>query len=199
VAASPDPARVTVDVGLLVGVPAGGDPHRWYHPSDVHAVIAAITDGYKKLDPANAAYYDARRRVFETIDLARYDSLIADIKAKYAGTPIGASESVVTGLAEATGLVILTPERFMAAVSEGTGPNAADKATVDAQIRSKEIKVLIYNRQNATPDVAALVQEARTAGVPVVTVTETMVPVTGTFQDWQTAQLEAALHQATGK
>ena len=87
-------------------------------------------------------------------------------------------------------------------MSEGAAPTAADKALADAQIREHRIKVFIYNRQNATPDVAALVKEAQAAGIPVVTVTETMVPASGTFQDWQSAQLEriaAALHTATGK
>jgi zinc/manganese transport system substrate-binding protein len=202
VAASPDPSRVVLDVGQLVGVAAGGNPHRWYYPADVRAVIDAITADYKKLDPSNASYYDRQRTRFETVALAKYDSLIAGIKAKYAGTPIGASESIVIGLAEGTGLKLLTPQTFLEAISEGNGPTAADKATVDAQIRTHAIKVFIYNRQNSTPDVTALVSEARAAGIPVVTVTETMVPATGTFQDWQTAQLEqleTALHQATGR
>jgi zinc/manganese transport system substrate-binding protein len=200
--ANPDPARLVIDVGQLAGVPAGGNPHQWYYPSVVHAFIAKVTEDYKRLDPANAAYYDQQRTKFETVSLATYDSLLAQIKAKYAGTPIGASESIVIGLADGTGLKMLTPETFLMAVSEGTGPTAADKATVDAQIRSKQIKVFVYNRQNATPDVALLVKEAQAAGISVVTVTETMVPASGTFQGWQTAQLEAlklALQLATGK
>jgi zinc/manganese transport system substrate-binding protein len=202
ISANPDPAQVVLDVGRLVGVPAGGNPHRWYYPSDVHAVIAQITADYKKLDPAHAAYYDQQRTRFETVSLAQYDSLIAGIKAKYAGTPIGASESIVVGLAEGAGLHLITPNSFLNAISQGNGPTAADKSTVDAQIRDRLLKVFIYNAQNATPDVAALVSEAKAAGIRVVTVTETMVPANGTFQGWQTAQLErleAALHEATGR
>ncbi len=36
--------------------------------------------------------------------LARYHRLLAEIRNRYAGTPVGASESIVEGLAEATGL-----------------------------------------------------------------------------------------------
>ena len=79
----------------------------------------------------------------------------------------------------------------MNAISEGTGPTVADKATVDAQIKARRIKVFIYNRQNSTPDVMALVNEAKAQGIPVVTVTETLEPATATFQDWQSAQLES--------
>lgn len=201
-AASPNTKRIELNVGDLVGVPPGGNPHRWYAPADVHKVVEQIAADYKRADPADAAYFDQRRRAFETTSLARYDSLVAQIRSKYGGTPIGASESVVSPLADALGLKVLTPATFLTAVSEGEGPTAADKATVDGQIRSKQIKVFIYNEQNSTPDIVALVNEAKANGIPVVTITETLVPATATFQDWQSAQLESlqrALAQATGR
>jgi zinc/manganese transport system substrate-binding protein len=202
VAADPGASRAVLDVGALARVPAGGNPHLWYSPAVVRDVVARITEDYTRLDPGGASYYDGLRRSFESTSLKRYDGLIAEIRAKYAGTPVGASEGIVTPLAEGLGLKVLTPETFLTAISEGTGPTAADKAIVDAQIRSNQIKVFIYNAQNATPDVATLVAAAKARGIPVVTITETMVPATGDFQDWQTAQLEAllaALRQATGR
>ena len=201
-AADAEPAKVVLDVGRLAGVPAGGNPHLWYSPADVRAVIAAITSDYVTIDPSHAAYFEERRHAFETVSLAKYDSLVAGIRATYAGTPIGASESIVAPLASGLGLTVLTPERFLSAISEGSDPSAADKALADSQIRSGKVAVFVYNAQNVTPDVTALVAEARARGIPVVTVTETMVPADGTFQDWQTAQLEAiqaALHTATGR
>lgn len=200
--ANPNPQRTVLNVGDLVGVEEGGNPHRWYSPDDVHKVIEQITADYKKLDPADAAYFDQRKQSFETQTLGQYNQLIADIKAKYAGTPIGASESIVTPLAEGLGLQMLTPESFLDAISEGSDPTAADKATIDDQIKNKQIKIYVYNSQNSTPDVQAQVDEAEAAGIPVTTVTETLTPAGATFQDWQTTQLqgiEQALAQATGK
>ena len=194
--------RLVLSVGDAVGVKPGGNPHRWYSPDDVHRVIALITDDYKSLDPKGAAYFDRQRQLFESKTLAAYDGLIADTKAKYTGTPIGASESIVAPLAQALGLDLLTPASFLNAVSEGTDPTAQDKATIDRQIKGKEIKVYIYNSQNATPDIQTQVAEAQAAGIPVVAITETLNPVTATFQDWQVAQLtriQAALARATGK
>jgi zinc/manganese transport system substrate-binding protein len=201
-AASPDDSRVVLEVGRVARVPAGGNPHLWYSPADVHKVIARIAGDYTRLDPSDAAYFHARRRAYEGVSLAEYDRLIAGIRSRYRGTPVGASESVVAPLASALGLRMLTPRAFLDAISEGVDPTAADKATVDAQIRSRRIKVLFYNEQNATPDVTAMVSAARAAGIPVVTVTETMVPASATFQDWQTRQLRAterALKIATGR
>ena len=50
-AANPVSGRVVLDVGDLVGIKPGGNPHRWYSPTDVQRVIAAIVRDYTKLDP----------------------------------------------------------------------------------------------------------------------------------------------------
>ncbi|MBD0748053.1 metal ABC transporter solute-binding protein, Zn/Mn family [Streptomyces sp. CBMA152] len=200
--ADPGSGRTDLKVGDLVGVKPGGNPHRWYSPDDVHKVVEKITGDFKKLDPADAAYFDAQKKTYEGQTLAPYDKLVVDIKAKYANTPIGASESIVTPLAEGLGLKMLTPESFLDAISEGSDPTAKDKSAIDRQIKNKLIKVYVYNSQNSTPDVAAQVKEAKAQGIPVATVTETLTPAGASFQDWQVRQLqgiEQALAQATGK
>jgi zinc/manganese transport system substrate-binding protein len=111
-----------------------------------------------------------------------YFALVQTIRTRYRGTPVGASESLVSPLAQATGLDLVTPPSFLAAISEGTDPTAADKATIDAQLRNRSVKIYICNRQNATPDVQRQVEEARAAGIPVVTVTETLTPAGASFQ-----------------
>ncbi|MFC4034713.1 metal ABC transporter solute-binding protein, Zn/Mn family [Streptomyces polygonati] len=200
--ANPAPGRTVLTVGDLVGIKDGGNPHRWYSPSDVHHVIEQITADYKKADPADAAYFDAQKTTFETQTLGEYNSLIADIKAKYAGTPIGASESIVSPLADGLGLKMLTPYSFLSAISEGSDPSAQDKATIDHQIATKQIKLYVYNSQNATPDVQEQVKAAKANGIEVATVTETLTPAGASFQQWQVAELKGlqqALAKATGK
>ena len=201
-AASPNSSREVIDVGDLVHVGDGGNPHRWYSPADVTMVANAITADLKKLDPADAGYFDAQRSTFATTGLGTYNSLIQQIQTRYAGTAVGASESIFAPLAAALKLNLLTPPSFLKAISEGTDPSAADLSTIGSQIRTKKIKVYVYNSQNATPDVAAQVKAAKAAGIPVATVTETLSPASATFEQWQSAQLRAlmgALHQATGK
>ncbi|MCC9306113.1 zinc ABC transporter substrate-binding protein [Kitasatospora sp. RB6PN24] len=201
-AANPAGGRTVLKVGDLLGKKEGDNPHQWYSADSVHKVIDQITADYKKIDPADAAYFDTQKNSFETQTLAKYNQLEADIKAKYAGTPIGASESIVTPLAESVGLKMLTPETFLDAESEGTDPTAADKATIDQQISGKQIKIYVFNTQNSDPDVVAQVNAAKAQGIPVAQVTETLAPANATFQDWQTQQLqgiEDALKQATGK
>ena len=190
-----------LDVGQLVGIPDGGNPHRWYSPSNVQTVISTITADYKQLDPKDSAYFDAQNEAFQTTGLARYNQLVNQIKAQYPGVPVGASESIFAPLAQALGLDLITPSTFLDAISEGTEPTAQDKATIDSQIKGHQISVYVYNSQNSTPDVQAQVKEARAAGIPVTTITETLAPASASFQAWQVNQLEGlanALHRATG-
>ncbi|WP_329576422.1 zinc ABC transporter substrate-binding protein [Kitasatospora sp. NBC_01250] len=201
-AANPAPSRTALKVGDLVGLKEGDNPHQWYSHDSVDKVIDRITADYKKIDPADAASFDAQKQTFLMQTLAPYNQLESDIKAKYAGTPIGASESIVTPLAESVGLKMLTPESFLDAESEGTDPTAADKSTIDQQIAGKQIKIYVFNTQNSDPDVMAQVSAAKAQGIPVAQVTETLAPAGATFQDWQVKELqgiEDALKQATGK
>ena len=164
--------------------------------------IGAVTAGYSRLDPKHAPYFAARERSFEAAGLRAYHGLIAQIRQRYAGTAVGASESIFAPMAQALGLRLITPSGFLAAISDGTDPTAADKATTDRQISTRAIRVWVYNRQNTTPDVQRLNAAARRAGVPVTTITETPVPASATFQAWQVAQLESlrrALARATGR
>ncbi len=194
--------RLVLSVGDVTGLKPGDNPHQWYSPEVVHKVIVQLTADLKALDPKDADYFDAQRQLYETTALSEYDSLISGIKARYAGTTVGASESIVIPLTSALGLDLLTPESFLNAISEGIEPTGQDKATIDEQIKSKKIKVYLYNSQNATPDIQSQIGEAKAAGIPVVTISETLEPATATFQDWQVAQLksiQAALAEATGK
>src|SRR6266480_4401548 len=96
IAANPVSVRIVLNVGDLVGIRRGGNPHRWYSPPDVQRVVGAIVRDYDTLDPKNARYFARRKERFETRGLAEYRRLIATIKRKYHGVPVGASESVFT-------------------------------------------------------------------------------------------------------
>jgi zinc/manganese transport system substrate-binding protein len=199
---NPSSSRTVLDVGDLLGLKQGDNPHQWYSPSAVETAADQIVADYKKLDPKDAAYFDRRRSAFETQGLSEYHRLIAQIRARYAGVPVGYSESIFQPLGEALGLELMTPYSFAKAISEGTDVSAADAQTVDAQARNGQIKVWIYNSQNATPDVQRVNEIARSAHVAVTTITETLSPASASFEQWQAAELRSlqqALREATGR
>ena len=201
-AANPDSARIVLTVGDLLRLHDGDNPHRWYNPADVEAVSNKIAADLEKLDPKHSAYFASQLRTFETGDLAQYHALIAQIKSRYAGVPVGASESIFALQAPALGLNLTTPYSFMKAISEGTEVSAQDTITTEDQITGHAVKVWVYNSQNATPEIQHLNSLARQNHIPIATVTETLSPQTDTFEQWQVSQLEGierALHQATGR
>src|SRR5438105_849384 len=54
-AANPVSGRVTLNVGGLLHLKDGDNPHRWYDPANVEAVANAITADLSRLDPKDAS------------------------------------------------------------------------------------------------------------------------------------------------
>jgi zinc/manganese transport system substrate-binding protein len=191
--ANPVAGRLVMNVGSILKLGQGENPHQWYAPASVQKVIAQITADYDRLDPRDAPYFAARRKLFETSGLRTYDRLLGEIRARYAGTPVGYSESIFRPLGEALGLKLLTPYSFAKAIAEGTDVTAQDKETVDTQAENRQIAVWVLNSQNITPDIQRVNQIASQSGIPIATVTETLSPATASFQDWQVAELRGLL------
>jgi zinc/manganese transport system substrate-binding protein len=201
-AANPVSGRVALTVGELLGLKEGDNAHQWYSPSSVMKVVGQITRDYDKLDPTDSSYFARQKLRFLTHGLAHYNRLRAEIRAKYAGTPVGYSESIFAPLGADLGLKLMTPYSFSKAIAEGTEVTAQDKQTVDSQAQNGQIKVWVYNSQNVTPDVQRVTSIVKAQHIPIATVTETLSPASDSFEQWQVAELEGlmkALHQATGK
>lgn len=199
--ANPSSGRLVLNVGDLVGKKSGDNPHLWYNPDFVSSVIERIIKDLSTLAPSDAAFFAHQQTQFTTSGLKDYHDVIAAIKQNYGGTPVGSTESIFVYMAAALGLDLTTPTGFMDAISEGNDVTAADKATFDQQVTQKQIKVLVYNTQNATPDTESVKAKATTAGIPVVGITETLDPAIDTFEAWQVSQLtdlKNALAKATG-
>jgi zinc/manganese transport system substrate-binding protein len=200
--ANPVGGRTVLNVGDALGLKAGDNPHQWYAPSAMRRIVAEITAAYEQLEPQDASYFAQQRRLFESRELKRYDQLRAEIRARYAGVPVGYSESIFAPLGEEEGLKLLTPYSFAKAIAEGSEVSASDKQTVDSQAQNRAIKVWVFNAQNVTPDVQRVSEIARAQQIPIATVTETLSPASDSFEQWQVAQLEGlerALREATGR
>jgi zinc/manganese transport system substrate-binding protein len=190
--------RQVLNIAQLLGRKPGENPHFWYNPVYVLSVADKITAEYGSIDPGGASFFDQQRSAFAT-SLKPYSDRIADIRSRFAGTPIGSTESIFVYMASALGLDLISPPEFMDAVAEGTDPPASALATFHDQVAGRKIKVLVYNVQASSALTTSLKQLAQQQGIPSVGVTETLQPVGAGFQDWQNMQLaalEAALASA---
>lgn len=189
VAASPNPQRTLLAVASLTGHRAGDNPHLWYDPATAPALAEAVVGFLVRADPGHAALYRDRLRAFRA-SLRPLARAIGALRARYAGTPVAVTEPVFNYMAQAIGLAILTPVAFQKAIEEGRDPPAAATARMEDQLRTREVRLLLYNTQTISPVTTRMRQLARQAGIPVVGVSETEPPGTS-YQQWMLGQLEA--------
>jgi len=83
-ASNPAGSRRVLEVGALLGLKEGDNPHRWYAPADVQKVIQQIVSDFKQADPQDAAYFDQQQSSYTTTALQRYNGLISQIKQQTA-------------------------------------------------------------------------------------------------------------------
>jgi len=198
--ANPSSRRSVLIVADLVGKKAGDNPHFWYDPAYVVKVADAITARYKAADRGDSAFYDQRRAELGAA-LKPYLDRIGEIRQKFTGVKVGATEDVFQYLANATGLDLVSPPEFMQAVAEGNDPPAGAVVAFQDQVSQKQVKVLVYNLQTVTAVTTNIRHQAQAQDIPVVGISETLQPESASFQDWQLAQLIAlqnALASAAG-
>lgn len=183
-----NPNRKVLNVGDLFGVQDGGNPHLWYNPAYVNQASSQIEQDLIALDPADATDFKTNYTTLQS-SLAEYQGRIAAIKQQYAGTKVASTESIFVYLANAAGLDLVSPPEFIDAVAEGNDPPAASVVEFENQLRSGQVKVLVYNEQTVTPLTQEMKALAAQEQIPVIGVTETIQPPDATFQEWMNAQV----------
>ena len=191
---SKSPAREVIEVAKLMHKKPGNNPHLWYEPAAVSALAEVLAARLTKLEPANRADYARGLAAFET-SMLELRERIATLRNKYAGTAVTATEPVFDYMADALGLKMRNG-RFQLAVMNGTEPSAAAIAAFERDLRTRAVKVLLYNSQTSQALAERMRTIAEQAGVPVVAVTETE-PQGLTYQEWMLAQLDT-LDRALG-
>jgi zinc/manganese transport system substrate-binding protein len=169
--------------------------HVWYGVDNAQAIAVAVTDALKRRDPADSALFARNLLTFDQ-SLGRIREKMARLKARWNGTPVGLTETIFLYQANPIGLAVLTPLEFQKAVAEGNDPPADTAVAAERQVKEKKIKTLIVNGQTISPVTEKLRSDAHAAGIPVVTVTETM-PAGLSYQDWMMGQL-VMLEKALG-
>jgi|ERR1700688_499142 len=194
-AASPRPGRTVITAADLVHKKAGDNPHLWYDPATMPAVAKAIAAALTKADATHASDYAARLAT-TLVSLERIGQRAAQLKAKYKGQAVTATEPVFGPMAEALGLAMRN-QRFQLAMMNDTEPSARDVAAFENDLRDRKVKALLYNAQVSGKLTQRLLDIAKQAKVPVVGVTETQ-PANVSFQDWMLGELDALDKALTG-
>ena len=180
--------RKVVVVADLVHKKAGDNPHLWYQPATMPAVARALSADLAAADPAHRDGYAKRLKAF-TDGLAPLSTKIEEIRGKYQGASVTATEPVFGYMAEALGLEMRN-KRFQLAVMNDTEPSASEVAAFQNDLKERKVKALLYNSQVTDESTRRLLDIAHAAKVPVVGVTETE-PAGTTYESWMLGQLDA--------
>ena len=187
-AAQKAPGREEIFVAALAHKKPGDNPHLWYDPATIRAVADALVADLATADPTHRADYEKAGAAF-VATLGPLDAKIADMRKKYGGQPIIASEPVFGYMADLLGLKV-HGEEFALAVMNNAEPSASDVAAFEDDLRGHKVKVMLYNAQAGEPAVQRLMRIANDEKIPVVGVSETE-PGDTTYQRWMTTQLDA--------
>ena len=187
-AASKAPDRKVIVVADLVHRKSGDNPHLWYDPATMPALAKTLAAEFAGRDPVHRADYESRLQAF-LASLEPMNRKIAELRQKYAGQPVSATEPVFGYMSDALGLDMRN-QPFQIAVMNDTEPSASQIAAFEKDLKSRAVKVLFYNSQ-VTDDLTARLQKiAQESGVPIVGVSETEPPGLS-YQAWMGGQLEA--------
>lgn len=186
--ASDNQNKEVLNIADFLGKKEGDNPHMWYSPEYVNAVIARMEQNLITLDPADTSYYQAQYAALQS-NLAEYQNRIAAIKQQYGGVQVAATEDIFAYLAAASGLNLVSPPVFIEAVAEGNDPPAQSIVQFEDQLKSGKIRVLVYNEQTVTPLTQNIKALAAEENIPVIGVTETIYPPDATFQEWMNAEI----------
>jgi zinc/manganese transport system substrate-binding protein len=180
-----DSLGVTVTGGIVTG-----NPHLWYDPTYVEQVVAWMYHNLSTIASSLTSYFTAQYDNL-TASLTSLYSEVATIKGQFAGTVVASTESIFVYLANATGLDLVSPPAFMEAIAEGNDPSDQSVVTFQCQLSSGHVRVLVFNAQTVTPITTNMKAVAQDHNVSVMSVTETIVPPTATFQEWMGGELNA--------
>ena len=188
-----------LNVASILHKSEGDNPHFWYSPYYVNSTVHQMYLDLISIDQNGTSYYTQQYAALNQ-SLGTYNQKIDQIKARFSGTKVASTESIFVYLANATGLNLVSPPAFMQAVSEGNDPSSQDVITFTKQLENGTAKMLVYNNQTVTDVTTNMQGIAIRYHVPIVGITETIVPPTEPFQDWMNAELtsiQTALQQVT--
>ncbi len=178
-----DPEIDAVDAYSLRGTQGRDNEHVFYDLGVAKAVADEIAKRLGEIDSTHADQYRSNARRFgeQADDIATSEREIG--KAHPSGSVI-ATEPVAYYLLRNAGIADRTPAGFASAVEEGDDPAPADVAAVLDLISSHQVSVLLFNPQTETAATEQIQDAARSASLPVVTVTETL-PSGVDYLTWQ--------------
>lgn len=180
--------RTVIVVADLIGKKTGDNPHIWYDPNAMLSFAKVLADDLSAADPAHRSDYQDRLARFQQ-SMQPVQAKIAALHERLAGTPVTATEPVFGYMFDALGLQVRN-QSFQLSVMNDTEPSASDVAAFERDLKTHQVKLLIYNSQASDPIAERMMKLAKASHIPIVGAAETEPPGK-TYQQWMTSELDA--------
>lgn len=180
--------RTVIVVAELIGKKAGDNPHIWYDPNTMLTFAKVLADDLSAADPAHRSDYQHRLARFQQ-SMQPIQAKIAALHERLAGTPVTATEPVFGYMFDALGMRVRN-RSFQLSVMNDTEPSASDVAGFERDLKTHQVRLLVYNSQASDPIAERMMRLAKASHIPVVGAAETEPPGK-TYQQWMTSELDA--------
>jgi zinc/manganese transport system substrate-binding protein len=180
--------RKVIVVADLVGKKTGDNPHVWYDPATMLAFAKSLSDMLAAEDPDHKDGYAQRLMQFED-SVKPIQDKIMELHDRLNGTPVTATEPIFGYMFDLLGMQVRNGS-FQLAVMNNTEPSASDVAAFEKDLKTHQVKLLIYNSQASDPIASRMEKIAKAAKIPVVGATETE-PKGKNYQAWMMGELTA--------
>lgn len=180
--------RESIIVADLMGRKSGDNPHIWYDPQTMLALAARLAGMLEAEDPSHKSGY--RQRLEQFVQSVKpIQAKLDELRGRCAGIAVTATEPVFGYVFDALGVRVKN-QSFQLAVMNNTEPSASDVAAFENDLKTRSVKLLVYNSQATDPVADRMRKIAVEAGVPVVGATETE-PAGKKYQAWILSELDA--------
>jgi zinc/manganese transport system substrate-binding protein len=156
--------------------------HVWYDLPAVRAVADAVAVRLGAIDPTNAATFTANAKSFDD-QVRAVEQQVLTLRSQVGGDPVAITEPLPVYLLDAVGLENRTPPQYSKAIENQTDVPPAVLADTVALFTSRRVDALVENAQTTGPQTQKVVDAAKAAGIPVVSVTETLPAAVG-YVEW---------------
>ena len=183
--------RTVIVVAELIGKKPSDNPHIWYDPNTMPTFAKVLADDLSTADPAHRSDYQERLIRFQQ-SMWPIQAKIVALHERLAGTPVTATEPVFGYMFDALGMQVRN-QSFQLAVMNDTEPSASDVAGFEHDLKTHQVKLLVYNSQVSDPIAERMMKLAKASHIPIVGAAETEPPGE-TYQQWMTNVLDAVDH-----
>jgi zinc/manganese transport system substrate-binding protein len=171
--------------------PADGEfnEHLWYDFPTVDKVARRLESAFATARPHDAGTFEANEKRFAS-SVQKLRETESQLKTEHDGEGVAITEPVPLYMLNAIGLVDKTPQKFSEAIENDSdvAPSVLQQ-TLDL-FSSRSVVLLAYNEQTTGAQTQKVVDAAKSNGIPVVPVTETL-PEGKTYLTWMRANLDA--------